>query len=431
MQQTAYLRRLRRWLTLYSTLLAGTVMAVVCAAAFCIACRQYRDGKQAEMYQVMQQAWAELNQEIVSHPQLRRIEQQEQVYLFCWVNGNAIRMMDAADDSSRRSQLQQLAQEGAEKNGIELGQNVQFSQQQTQTTVRLDGCTYECLVWKGPLGDGTRGLALLSDKTPQTIYLWKLGACFAALAAAGIAAIAAAGWLVAGHSIKPAAQAAKRQAEFVAAAGHELRTPLAVLRASTSALVSRPDKAAHYAAAIDAQCVRLAELVNDLLLLAGSDAARLTLQLRPTEPDLVLLDTMEQMEPLAQRAGVALSCDLPPDSLGSIPADAARLQQVLTILVDNALRYAPPGSMVTLGASRQGQWLTMWVQDHGPGIPDEEKEAVFRRFYRVDRTRGGQHFGLGLAVATELAGLHSGELSVRDTPGGGATFVLRLPVRSI
>ena len=73
MQQTAYLRRLRRRLTLYSTLLAGTVMAVVCAAAFCIACRQYRDGKQAEMYQVMQQAWAELNQEIVRHPQLRRI----------------------------------------------------------------------------------------------------------------------------------------------------------------------------------------------------------------------------------------------------------------------------------------------------------------------------------------------------------------------
>lgn len=431
MQQTAYLRRLRRRLTLYSTLLAGTVMAVVCAAAFCIAGRQYRDGKQAEMYEIMQQAWAELGQEVVSHPQLKRIEQQGQVYLFCWVNGTAIQTLDEWSESSERTQLRQLAQEKAEQLGIQLDKNIPISQQQSETTVQLDGCTYECLVWKGTVGDGTRGLVLLADQTPQTIYLWKLGACFAGLAAAGIAAIAAVGWLVAGRSIKPAAEAAKRQAEFVAAAGHELRTPLAVLRASTSALVSRPDKAAHYAATIDAQCARLADLVNDLLLLAGSDAARLTLQLRPTEPDIVLLDTMEQMEPLAQRAGIALSCDLPPDSLGSVPADAARLQQVLTILVDNALRYAPPGSTVTLGASRQGQWLTMWVQDHGPGIPDEEKDAVFRRFYRVDRTRGGQHFGLGLAVATELAGLHSGDLSVRDTPGGGATFELRLPVKSI
>ncbi len=112
--------------------------------------------------------------------------------------------------------------------------------------------------------------------------------------------------------------------------------------------------------------------------------------------------------------------------------DEERLVQLLGVLISNALEYAPPGSAVELILRRRGGRAAVLVRDHGPGVPDADKERIFARFYRAEQSRTDHaHFGLGLAVASELARLHGARLSVRDTLNArgepdGATFVLEL-----
>ena len=134
------------------------------------------------------------------------------------------------------------------------------------------------------------------------------------------------------------------------------------------------------------------------------------------------------MEPLARRKGRELAVRLPECALPPVEADPYRLRQLLTILVDNALRFAPLGSEIALGLGTKGGRVRFWVADRGPGVADGDKKRIFERFYRG--TNAGpdtRHYGLGLAVAAELAALHSGRLWAEDTPGGGATFCLELP----
>ena len=134
------------------------------------------------------------------------------------------------------------------------------------------------------------------------------------------------------------------------------------------------------------------------------------------------------MEPLARKRGRGLRVDLPSGALPAVSADAFRLRQLLTILVDNALRFAPAGSEVELRLSEKGERVRFAVADRGPGVPDADKKRIFGRFVRgTPAGDDARHYGLGLAVAAELTTLHGGQLWVQDTPGGGATFCLELP----
>ena len=177
----------------------------------------------------------------------------------------------------------------------------------------------------------------------------------------------------------------------------------------------------------------MARLVDDLLLLAGSDAGAWQMRFARLLPEEVCRRAYEQFLPLAAAADRRLVLRLPPAPAPEILGDEERLVQLLGVLLTNALEYAPPGSAVELALETHGAQAALLVQDHGPGIPDSEKPRVFDRFYRSERSRANRaHFGLGLAVAAELCRLHSGRLSVRDTPGEdakpcGATFVLELP----
>ena len=132
-----------------------------------------------------------------------------------------------------------------------------------------------------------------------------------------------------------------------------------------------------------------------------------------------------------------LALEMPDAPLPMVLADEQRLQQILAILLDNAHTYASPGSAVALRVDFQHNQVRFWVIDHGPGIPDNAKQAVFTYFYRQTSENecaatvenSAHHYGLGLTVATELANLQHGSLTVQDTPGGGASFCLVLPAK--
>ena len=172
----------------------------------------------------------------------------------------------------------------------------------------------------------------------------------------------------------------------------------------------------------------MARLIDDLLILAGSDAKTWSIRTETVDLDTLLLETAELFYPLAQQKGMALCLRVPDETLPLIHGDEQRLKQILTILLDNAFSYTPANGTVTLKAETEGKLVEISVSDTGPGIPSKHLTHIFDRFYRGDASRKDKnHFGLGLSIAWELAALHQGKLYVKQTDSTGTTFTLRLP----
>lgn len=241
-------------------------------------------------------------------------------------------------------------------------------------------------------------------------------------------------WFLAGRALVPIQQAFIRQQEFVADASHELRTPLTVLRSATDLLNQ------HRAEPLEAngelfddvrqEIARLERLAGDLLTLARSDLGEITLAVGDVDLADLTADVVRRLQPLAQEHGIALACHTTAGPL-VLEADPDRLQQVLLILLDNALKHTPAGGQVTAEVRRNGGEAVLEIRDTGEGIAPEHLPRIFDRFYRVDRARsrarGGA--GLGLAIAKSLVAAHGGQLDLASTPGAGTTATVRLPLR--
>lgn len=244
----------------------------------------------------------------------------------------------------------------------------------------------------------------------------------------GIALLFLCGWWVAGRAIKPIEQNMKEQVEFVAAASHELRSPLAVIRASADAIASAPSQAERFIANIGSECERMGRLIEDLLLLAGSDAKTWSIKPQSVDVDTLLIDTVEMFLPIVQKSGQQISLDLPEDALPVINGDFSRLKQALSVLIDNAVFYSGEKSKITVSATTEGKLLKISVIDTGKGIPPDQAAHIFDRFYRADKSRNDKnHFGLGLSIAFELIKLHHGKLYLEPVKSG-CKFTMELPV---
>lgn len=289
-----------------------------------------------------------------------------------------------------------------------------------------------------PVGKGFQSLTLLAYKDPASSSLYSQGFLFLLLNLAGIVALMSVSWILVGKSLKPLKESQQKQNEFIAAASHELRAPLAVIRSSLSAARSMPQNREQFMDNIDKECCRMSYLVGDMLLLASADAGHWVIRMAPLDMDTLLIDMYERFEPLYQDKGVHLLLELPESSLPRINGDGKRLEQILSILLDNALRYTPKSGSVRLSASVEQvthllagtkKSLCLTVSDQGCGIDDHAKKHIFDRFYQADSSRSDkQHYGLGLSIAKELVQKHGGSINVVDSPSGGACFVVRLPV---
>ena len=277
------------------------------------------------------------------------------------------------------------------------------------------------------LHNGWQTVTMVRDMSEEDASIIQQRVLVFGLVALGAGMLFVFSWWFAGRAIRPIAESQRRQVEFVAAASHELRSPLAVLRTSASALTIDPTNAKQFASTIEQECQRMAHLVDDLLLLAGLDAKTWPVHLEPLDCDTLLLELYERYLPVAEATGHFIGLDLPKGALPAIRGDKERLQQILSILIENALQHTPSGCRIVLHAHAQGAKLRIEVADNGPGIAPEHKQKLFERFYRIDKSRTDKtHFGLGLSIARELITLHNGSLILCDTPGGGATFVIDL-----
>ncbi len=233
-------------------------------------------------------------------------------------------------------------------------------------------------------------------------------------------------------------QASRRsQQDFIANVSHDLKTPLTSIQGYAQALLDgtadAPELRHQAAQVIYDEAARMHRMVLDLLELARFDAGTVHLEFSPLSLKPLLLSVTEKLNPLAAEKQINLAVQAD-DDLPSIPADADRLTRVFANLVENAIRYTPPGGAVILRVSRQPEMLLVTVEDTGPGIPPDVLPRIFERFYQGESSRAGRKTrgsGLGLAIADEIVRAHSGRLRAFNRPQGGACFEIRLPLHRL
>ena len=217
---------------------------------------------------------------------------------------------------------------------------------------------------------------------------------------------------------------------------HELRTPLTTIRGNVDLLRrGADDDPAERDAALDAiegEVSHMNRLVADLLLLAQAESG-MQLEKQPVELDTLILEVYRQAQLMSATQfspGEGVTIRLGHEDQAIVEGDPDRLKQLLLNLIDNALKYTPPGGTVTLSLYRDPEWVRVSVEDTGVGIPPDVLPHIFDRFYRAQR-EGRKGVGLGLSIARWIAEAHGGRLSVESEVGQGATFTLWLPTEVV
>lgn len=359
---------------------------------------------------------------------------------------------------SVQQQLQQVLQTGS---GYDLSQPGQegvpcfVAEVYASGTVRVSGNSYYDLTDKAALVDiVTAALSADSDEgvlaehhlrylrqtgllstriafTDSTLEQATLRSLLTGSLLIGLAALAvlfACSYVLSGAVTRPVDRAWQQQKQFLSDASHELKTPLTVILSSAELLEqSAAPEQKQYVDNVRAESRRMKHLVEDMLTL--SRVERGDTRLPDTTADLsdAAANVALRFEPVAYEAGHTLSYDIAPGLL--VRGDSGKLEQAVAVLLDNAIKYAAPGTEVRLDAARQGKNACLWVENEGDPIPADKLPHIFDRFYRADasRTDGGS-FGLGLPIARAIVEAHRGTLRC-DSGGHTTRFTITLPCR--
>jgi len=419
-------KKLHFQLTLISTLITGFIVVVMTCLCLTISEHslyqsQYLDFvNRITAIQVYLQTQTSLSTEW-----LAQTENNGQIILYIEDNGNPIEYQNQDTDSTRNKLIQKAkltAQKSYQLNISDLSTS-KVVLKHAEFTIQYGNLNYFASAAYIPKGNGTLGvIAVYSLQGFRKNVLIQrfiyVGLDFLAIIALWLFSL-----FFTRHFIKPVEQSRKHQMEFIASASHELRSPLTVISSSLSAMKKADSTQTNrFEEIIDTEVKRMTRLVGDMLSLANVDNHSWRMQMENTDVLTLLLNIYEAYEPVAREKGIQLTVSPPDEPFGCV-CDRQRMEQVLSILLDNAISYTPSGGKVGLSALQTERGAEITVADNGIGISDENKKRIFDRFYRVDSAhKSKDHFGLGLCIAYEIIKLHKGELSVIDTPGGGSTF---------
>ena len=227
-----------------------------------------------------------------------------------------------------------------------------------------------------------------------------------------------------------AADVGRTRSGFLSAVSHNLRTPLASIKAAVSTLLApdahleRPDER-ELLETIYSETDRLERLVTKVLNLSRIRAGGLELESQPADLAGLAQAAIRRLRPIARSHQIRVDV---PDDLPEVCLDVTMIEQVFLNLLENSIRFAPPGSEIRLVARRTDGHLEVRVADNGPGIPADQRERVFEEFVRGDTRQEASGTGLGLAIVRALVSAHDGRVWCEETPGGGTTVVFRLPL---
>ena len=218
--------------------------------------------------------------------------------------------------------------------------------------------------------------------------------------------------------------------DFVANVSHELKTPVGAMALLAEAVLDAaddPEAVRRFTGKILREANRLGTLVTELIALSRLQGAERLPELNAVDIDAVVRDALGRAQLSAENTGIDIATDA--DSSLLVEGDRTLLVTALANLLENAVAYSQPGSPVSISRRRVGEYVEISVTDRGIGIPEDEQQRVFERFYRLDKARsratGGT--GLGLAIVKHVAANHGGEVKLWSRPGTGSTFTLRIP----
>lgn len=225
-----------------------------------------------------------------------------------------------------------------------------------------------------------------------------------------------------------------RVTQFTADASHELRAPIALIRAEAEIALRRPRGDAEYREALRhvlLEAERTTSLIEELLTLARADSGRESLHLEPVNLRDIITEVADQWQELMAVRTLSFTRRIA-SAQNNILGDPDALRRLVTILLDNAAKYTPTPGIVEVALESRGAFAVIRVRDTGIGIVPEEQPKIFERFYRVDKSRNRESggAGLGLAIARWIVQQHQGTIGVLSTPGSGSTFTVEFPLHS-
>lgn len=421
-------RKLHIQMTFFSTLITGAILIAMTLACLFIAESGAKENSYTAFSNNASSCITHLEgQTVLSHQWILQVCNSYGIDMEIRDNGNPLFFDKLNPSPELQDTFAKAAEISKDTYGLDLS-NLKSVSEISKSILFKTKSYYACTALI-PRETGVLSMVILYPLSTLKRQFFRQRLWFLCAVVIAILALAVFSWFFTRKMIRPLEKSRKQQTEFIASASHELRSPLAVIQSSISAMEkASPQEALHFTDIIKKESSRMGRLINDMLSLANADNHSWNLIMAPCELDTLFLENYEKYESLTRRKMLHLDVLLPEEQVPPCLCDAARISQVLGILLDNAISYVPQQGCITLALSQDDKNFLLSVTDNGPGIPDESKESIFLRFYRADSARNDkQHFGLGLCIAKEIIELHKGTIEVKDAQGGGASFLITLP----